>query len=324
MPSVVGVKYISSTKVYHFETPEFSVKVGDKVVVDTINGPAVGTIQFTAREVESVEGELKKVVRIATEKDLNRIKALEEKAKNQIPLIEEKIKNLNLDMNVTSAEYSFDETKITISFTSEGRVDFRELLKVLAYSLKCNIELRQIGARDEVIKVGGLGLCGSECCCTRFLKEPTHTNVKMAKLQGLSLNPAKTGGLCGRMMCCLAYEDPVYRELSKDMPEVGKKIMTPDGEGVVTYNDILGQTVTIRIYSGENNYKQKEYPLNVLLGKTAEPQTAEEPKMQKIEEPKRAEINQAENKAEVETQENKKNNRHKKHRFNFKKRGEKQ
>ena len=160
MQNIVGIQYKNTTKTYYFLAPPFNVAVGDMVIVDTANGLAVGKIAFLPREIDEtkLDDPLKPVVRLATEKDMARVEMLEQKARKQIPVIEEKIASLKLDMNVVSAEYSFDETKITIVFTSEGRVDFRELLKVLAYTLKCKIELRQIGIRDEVKAIGGLGL----------------------------------------------------------------------------------------------------------------------------------------------------------------------
>lgn len=302
MQSVVGVQYKSGTKIYHFKSPEFPVSVGDRVIVDTANGLAYGTIAFGTREIEDekLEAELKPVVRIMTDKDIARVERLEARADKDTPVIKEKIKELNLDMNVSSVEYSFDETKVTISFTSDGRVDFRELLKVLAYTLKCKIELRQIGVRDEVKAIGGMGLCGRECCCTKFLKDAERVTVKMAKLQNLSLSPTKTGGLCGRMMCCLAYEDPVYRELLKDMPELGKSIKTPDGEGTVTYLDVLKQTVTVKIFQNDSSYKIKEYTLDELNGKKPEekPSPAEEDKTPKQASPEPTKVGENEPKSE--------------------------
>lgn len=324
MQTIVGVKYKNSTKIYSFSAPDFEVKVGDKVVVDTSNGPSLGTIAFGAKQVDDsqLEDALKPVLRVATEKDLNREKRLIEKAEKDMPTIKEKIAELGLDMNVTSVEYSFDETKVTISFTSDGRVDFRELLKILAYTLKCKIELRQIGTRDEVKAIGGMGLCGMECCCTKFLKDAEHVTVKMAKLQSLSLSPTKTGGLCGRMMCCLAFEDPVYKELSKELPEVGKTIKTPEGEGVVSYNDILKQRVTVKIPQGDSGFKIKEFELSELKG---------EKKIESINEEKKTDVQPRElgsetlpldvDKANVEEQKQKRS-KHKRRHFNNKK-GEK-
>lgn len=317
MQSIIGVQYRNSSKTYYFLAPPFFVSVGDVVIVETVAGLAVGKVAFMPREIDETkfEEQLRPVIRVATEKDLAKINALEEKAKKQIPLIEAKIAELNLDMKVVSAEYSFDEAKITIVFTSEGRVDFRELLKVLAYNLKCKIELRQIGIRDEVRAIGGLGLCGRECCCTQFLKEPTHVTVKMAKLQNLSLNPSKTGGLCGRMMCCMAYEDETYRDLLREMPEVGKTIQTPDGEGVVTYNDILKQKVTVKIYQKDSAYKLKEFAIDELNGKTIEKSL--EPEIEKPEVEKTEEI------SESSEETTKQKSRHKRRHFNKKNRGEK-
>ena len=315
MQNIVGIQYKNTTKTYYFLAPPFYVAVGDMVIVETSNGLAMGKIAFTPREIDEtkLDDPLKPVVRIATEKDLARVEMLEQKAKKQIPLIEEKIANLKLDMNVVTAEYSFDETKITIVFTSEGRVDFRELLKVLAYTLKCKIELRQIGIRDEVKAIGGLGLCGNECCCTKFLKEPTHVTVKMAKLQNLSLSPTKTGGLCGRMMCCLAFEDETYKELARTMPEVGKTISTPEGEGVVTYNDLLKQKVTVKIPQKDMAYKLKEFTLDELTGKKKEEPVVEEKKP----EPEKK-VEKTENQNTDDSEKKKQKSRHKRRFFNKK------
>lgn len=324
MQTIVGVKYKNSTKIYSFSAPDFEVKVGDRVVVDTSNGPSLGTIAVGVKQVEDgqLEEALKPVLRLATEKDLNREKRLAEKAEKDMPIIKEKIAELGLDMNVTMVEYSFDETKVTISFTSEGRVDFRELLKILAYTLKCKIELRQIGARDEVKAVGGLGLCGMECCCTKFLKDAEHVTVKMAKLQSLSLSPTKTGGLCGRMMCCLAFEDPVYKELAKELPEVGKTIKTPEGEGVVSYNDILKQKVTVKIPQGDNGFKVKEFELAELKGE----KKADDAKKVENEKPlvdeKVNETAQAEPVVQAIDEQKQKKSKHRRRHFNNKK-GEK-
>ena len=321
MQNIVGVKYKNSTKIYSFSAPDFEVKVGDRVVVDTSNGPSLGTIVSAPKSVDDskIEEPLKPVIRVATEKDLAREKRLEERAQKDTPTIKEKITELGLDMNVTMVEYSFDETKVTISFTSDGRVDFRELLKVLAYTLKCKIELRQIGAKDEVRVVGGMGLCGRECCCTVFLKDAEHVTVKMAKLQSLSLSPTKTGGLCGRMMCCLAYEDPVYKELAKELPEVGKTISTPEGEGVVSYNDILKQIVTVKIHQGENGFKLKEFTLDELNGKKKEEERREEFPVQTT---SREEQANKENQEEDSSKDKFKKPKHKRRHFN-KKRGDK-
>jgi len=320
MQNIVGVQYKSSTKTYYFLAPPFFVSVGDIVVVDTSNGPAVGKIVMGVKEIDEskLDDPLKPVIRLATEKDLARVESLEKKAKQQIPVIEEKVASLKLDMNIVTAEYSFDESKITIIFTSEGRVDFRELLKILAYTLKCKIELRQIGTRDEVKALGGLGLCGRECCCTKFLKEPAHVTVKMAKLQNLSLSPTKTGGLCGRMMCCLSYEDGVYKELARNMPEVGKTIQTPEGEGVVTYNDLLKQKVTVKIMQKDSAYKLKEFAMDELFGNKEEKQ---EPK-QEVKEVLSAE-NKEDNKSEDVEGKEKKSRHNKRRFFNKKHKGDK-
>ena len=266
MQEIIGIQYKQASKVYYFDPKGEKYNIGDEVIVDTQNGPAYGVVAQENSEIDekTLELPLKPVIRKVTDKDIKQLEHLKQKAEKSFPIVIEKIEELSLPMKVVEVEYSFDETKITISFTAEGRVDFRELLKLLASSLRVKIELRQIGAREEVKAVGALGLCGNECCCCRFLKEPEHVVVKMAKLQNLSLSPTKTGGACGKIMCCLAYEDPVYREILSKMPKVGSTIKTPDGEGVVTYNDILKEKVTVKFVYNDDSYKYKDFLLKDL------------------------------------------------------------
>ena len=200
-------KFWQNHNTYYFDPNGETYRVGTEVIVDTANGLAFGIVSEANKKVDESQLELplRKVVRVATDRDKERVERLRKKSISVIPTIEKKIAEAGLQMKVVDAEYSFDESKILINFTSDARVDFRELLKMLAGALKVKIELRKVGARDEVCSVGGLGLCGMPCCCTRFLREPEHITVKMVKQQNLSLSPTKTGGLCGRMMCCLKY-----------------------------------------------------------------------------------------------------------------------
>ncbi len=278
--AVVGIKYKKSSKVYYFNPRHLELKVGTEVLVDTVNGLAVGSVAMEKKYVikKEIEEPLKNVVRVLTEKDKAQIEKCKKRAKDSYPIVEEKIKALNLTMNLTDIEYNFEETKVTISYTSDERVDFRELLKVLASTLRVKIELRQISTREEVKSVGALGLCGRECCCTKFLNEPAHVVVKMAKVQNLSMSPTKTGGACGRMMCCLSYEEPFYKEMQEKMPKVGSKIKTPDGEGVVQYNNLLKGIVTVKVFQSEDNYKVQDFSL-VELGIEKQEEKPEEIKV---------------------------------------------
>ena len=203
MQKVVGVKFKSNGKVYLFDINNVNVDVDDDVIVDSALGLSYGKVSLikTINENELNEP-LKMVVRKATDKDKKKFLELEEKSKKDILVVKDNVKQLGLEMKIVSAEYCFDGSKILIEFAAEDRVDFRDLLKELASILKVRIELHQVGQRDEVKIKGGIGPCGEVCCCARFLKDFEHVTVKMAKNQGLSLNPTKISGLCGRLMCC--------------------------------------------------------------------------------------------------------------------------
>ena len=221
MQKVVGVKFRANGKVYLFDKNDVDVSENDDVIVDSVFGLSFGKVSLI-KEIDETElsEPLKNVVRKATENDKKKYLELEEKSKKDIFLVREKVKKLGLDMKIVSAEYCFDGTKILIEFSAEDRVDFRDLLKELASALKVRIELHQVGQRDEVKIKGGIGPCGEVCCCARFLKDFEHVTVKMAKNQGLSLNPTKISGLCGRLMCCLGYENKQYEETLKKMPKI--------------------------------------------------------------------------------------------------------
>jgi cell fate regulator YaaT (PSP1 superfamily) len=263
---VVGIKYKQNSKIYYFSPRNLDLEINDEVLVDTANGVVNAIVAMKVKKVSKseIEEPLKNVIRKLTDKDRAQIERNKKRAEESKPVIMSKINALGLPMNLTDVEYTFDESKVTISYTSDDRVDFRELLKVLASTLRVKIELRQISTREEVKSVGALGLCGRECCCTKFLNEPAHVVVKMAKLQNLSMSPTKTGGACGRMMCCLAYEEPVYKEMQEKMPKVGSKITTPDGEGVVQYNNLLKGLVTVKIFQNDDSYKIQEFSLKEL------------------------------------------------------------
>ena len=235
MTKIVGVRFKPAGKVYYFDPVDFTVKNGDFVVVETARGVELGEVVIVPCEVsdESVVKPLKSVLRVADEKDLKTREANKEKEKQAFVICNEQIKKHNLEMKLVEVEYTFDGTKVLFYFTADGRVDFRDLVKDLATIFKVRIELRQIGVRDETKTIGSIGVCGRALCCTKFLGEFEPVSIKMAKEQGLSLNPTKISGACGRLMCCLKYEQECYEELLKVTPRVGDIVKTPDGKGNV-------------------------------------------------------------------------------------------
>jgi len=245
MTEVVSVKFKDAGRAYYFE-PERPFLVGDDVIVDTANGMAFGTVVKANHEVEddAVVQPLRKVLRKANDRDLSRLEKNHQKEKSAFDICNEKILEHKLDMKLVEVEYSFDGTKITFFFTSDGRVDFRELVKDLAASFHTRIELRQIGVRDEARMLGGLGICGQPFCCKQFLDDFQPVSIKMAKEQGLSLNPTKISGSCGRLMCCLKYEQNAYDYLNTITPSIGSTVKTHEGTAVVTdVNLITGNMI---------------------------------------------------------------------------------
>lgn len=281
MQKIVGIKFRSTGKAYSFDRNNLDLVCGEKVVVDSASMLCIGEVAFVKEIDENELSEpLKKVVRKATENDLKRQKELSEKASKDIFTIRKKVKELELDMKIVTAEYSLDGGKIVVDFSAEERVDFRDLLKELASLLKVRIELHQVGQRDEVKIKGGLGPCGEICCCARFLKDFEHVTVKMAKNQGLSLSPTKISGLCGRLMCCLAYENKTYEEILKKMPKINSKIHSPKGDGVVVYNDILRERVSVKVQNGDDSFVVYDFSLAELNG-----EKNDEEKLEKVEKP---------------------------------------
>ena len=272
MQKVIGIKFSASNKVYTFDTNGINLSIGDEVIVDSAMGLSFGIVATAVKMLEEKdlpEG-LKPVIRKATEKDKKRFEELKEKASKDIFVVREKVKKQGLEMKVVSCEYTFDGSKIIIEFSAEDRVDFRDLLKELASALKVRIELHQVGQRDEVKIKGGIGPCGEICCCVRFLKDFEHVTVKMAKNQGLSLSPTKISGLCGRLMCCLAYENKTYEEILKKLPKVNSEVDSSKGKGTVVYNDILRERVSVKIKNGEDSFVVYDFSLAELNGE--EPQ----------------------------------------------------
>ena len=241
MAEVIGVRFKDVGKVYFFDPDGKQLKKFDKVIVETARGIECGEVAAENREVddEKIIYPLKKLIRIATEEDLNTVKQNKEKEKKAFDICLEKIEKHGLDMKLVEAEYTFDNSKILFYFTSDGRVDFRELVKDLASVFRTRIELRQIGVRDESKMIGGLGMCGRPLCCSSFLGDFQPVSIKMAKEQGLSLNPTKISGTCGRLMCCLKYEQDAYEHLLRVTPKVGAIVETSEGRGVVQEVNLL-------------------------------------------------------------------------------------
>ena len=262
MVTVVGVQFQRNGKIYQYEIGNLEVKQNDYVIADTSHGIDLGQIVVGGREMN--EGELsgpqKKIIRIATEKDLKTSAENREKEKEAFSICQKKITEHKLDMKLVSVENAFDNSKALFYFTANGRVDFRSLVKDLASVFKMRIELRQIGVRDEARMIGGLGPCGRQICCGSFLDEFQPVSIKMAKEQNLSLNPTKISGVCGRLMCCLKYEQDHYEQTRKVMPKLGKEVITPDGNGIVSDLNIVKETVFVRITNGDSS-EIKEYPL---------------------------------------------------------------
>lgn len=257
MSEVVSVKFRTDGKEYYFDPDNKQYKINDTVIVTTSKGTECGTISKGNHNVSENEivAPLSKVERLATTQDLEKIKQNKEKAKKVFKICEEKIAEHNLDMKLACVDIAFDSNKMTFSFTSEGRVDFRELVKDLAATFHTRIELRQIGVRDEAKMLGGLGICGQPFCCSRFLDSFQPVSIKMAKEQGLSLNPTKISGCCGRLMCCLKYEQDAYEYLLKTTPKKGSIVTTPDGEGTVLDVNLLKGTLIVRV--GEDGIPTK-------------------------------------------------------------------
>lgn len=264
MATVIGVRFKKAGKVYYFDPGEFWPKPGDNVVVETARGLEFGEVVTSARTVadEQIVAPLKKVVRMATEEDVQRAETNVKREQEAFRVCQEKVAKHKLEMKLVSVEYTFDNSKIIFYFTANGRVDFRDLVKDLASVFKMRIELRQIGVRDEAKMLGGLGSCGRPICCGAFLGDFQPVSIKMAKEQNLSLNPTKISGLCGRLMCCLKYEQDNYEAVLKRIPRVGKDIVTPDGVGVITEINAIKELVKVRIRTADDNFDIREYSID--------------------------------------------------------------
>lgn len=266
MPTIIGVQYRPCGKVYFFDPKDTDFSVGEGAIVETAHGLEYGKVTLSNREVpqNQIKGELKSVVRKATEKDEAQHLAIAEKRPSAIREAQQRADKRNLKMKVVDADFAFDNSKVVFYFTADNRVDFRELVKELAATFHMRIELRQIGIRDECKMKGGLGPCGRVCCCNSCLNDFARVSIKMAKTQGLSLNPSKISGLCGRLMCCLKYEDAYYSQTAKFMPKIHSEISTPNGKGRVIDVDMIRQLVTVSVNKNDDETEIAQFTLEQL------------------------------------------------------------
>ena len=254
MTEIISVKFKENGRAYSVDPAGITAEIGESVIVETQNGTEMGTVSAANHEVDNgaIVKPLRKVLRKATEKDMARRDENKRKEKEAFGICEELVSAHKLDMKLVDVEYSFDAGKIVFFFTSDGRVDFRELVKDLASRFHTRIELRQIGVRDEAKMLGGLGICGRPYCCKQFLNDFQPVSIKMAKEQGLSLNPTKISGSCGRLMCCLKYEQDAYEYLNSLTPGVGATVKTPEGNAVVTDANLMTGYLTVRLTDSDS------------------------------------------------------------------------
>lgn len=319
MVSILGVRFKPAGKVYYFDPQGIDANRGDYVVVETSRGIEYGEVIHGIKEVEDsvITKPLKGVLRIATEEDTRRFNENKEKEKEAYKICADKIEEHGLEMKLVEVEYTFDGSKILFYFTSDGRVDFRELVKDLAAVFKTRIELRQIGVRDESKTLGSIGVCGRNLCCSQFLDEFVPVSIKMAKEQGLSLNPTKISGACGRLMCCLKYEQETYEELNRNTPSVGTEVDTPEGKGTITNISLLKGRVNVRLENGDEttlrdfsvdeveifdpSKKEKKVKQTPILKTSLEEETGSVTAEEKPAKPKRRNRNRNKNKAKQQS-----------------------
>ncbi len=268
MAKIVGVRFSKTSKIYYFapENENATYEVDSGVIVETAQGLEYGTVVYGVREIddEKIEHALKPVIRKATPKDEKKIEENKGKIPKALEFANQKINEMKLVMKLIGAEYSFDGKKLTFFFSSDNRVDFRELVKVLATGLKARIELRQVGVRDETKMLGGIAPCGRTCCCAGTFADFSKVSIKMAKNQGLHLNPSKISGLCGRLMCCLEYENDYYEKACKKVPKIGQTVGTVDGDGVVISNDMLKMISKVKISKPDGSEVYKDFAVKEL------------------------------------------------------------
>lgn len=324
MAKVVVVKFRNSCKPYYFSAEGMALEEGQGVIVDTAHGAEYAIVVDPEREVEELIAPLKPVIRLATEADEEILARNDARRGEAMRLCKEKIEARGLEMKLIGCEFAFDGSKVVFYFSAEGRVDFRELVRDLAAVFHMRIELRQVGIRDETRILGGIAPCGRECCCASCLPEFKKVSIKMAKNQGLSLNPGKISGLCGRLMCCLAYENDYYATAYKKMPKLGSSVGTPEGQGTVVSTNMLKMEVRVKIEK-DGGLCYRDYPVSELEFRRSAQETQEE-EPESVEEealPAQEEQPEAENRPQQPPQEGNGNrNKRKKHKGG--KKGEKQ
>ncbi|MDY6323593.1 MAG: stage 0 sporulation family protein [Catonella sp.] len=264
---IIGVRFRTAGKVYYFDPDGNDVKANGHVIVETARGVEYGTVAFAPKEMDTGKFpmSIKKIIRVATEEDANTYAANKAKEKSAYDICLQKIHDHNLAMKLIACEYTFDNNKVLFYFTADGRVDFRELVKDLASVFRTRIELRQIGVRDETKMVGGIGICGRPLCCASYMPEFIPVSIKMAKEQGLSLNPGKISGACGRLMCCLKYEEAAYEDLNSKLPNIGDTVETPEGlSAEVTNIAVLKQKIKVLVTLDSGDKEAREYSVSDL------------------------------------------------------------
>ncbi len=262
MVKVVGIRYRQAGRIYYFSPGETELLYNDKVLVESQQAKYIATVAIPNKEMaaEDVPDDLKPILHKATTAELQQDEKNKQDAKEALRIGKQKIREHNLEMKVVDVEYTFDRSKMIFQFTADGRIDFRELVKDLAGIFRTRIELRQIGVRDEAKILGGIGPCGRQLCCSTFLGDFVPVSIKMAKDQGLSLNPTKISGLCGRLMCCLNYENDEYEAAKRELPDFGTEVVTPDGKGRVIGLNMLSRIIKVRLFGKETpvEYDQEE------------------------------------------------------------------
>ncbi len=286
MKNIVGVRFKKPGKIYFFDPGELNLEQGTKVIVETAMGNEYGEVAIKKRQIqdERLTTQLKQVIRIATDEDKKMLDKYKAKEQEAYKICEEKIKSHNLQMELKDVEYAYDGSKLLFYFKAEGRIDFRELVKELASVFKTRIELRQIGVRDEVRRIGGNGICGRELCCCSYLGNFETVSIKMAKEQNISLNPSKISGNCGRLMCCLKYEQEVYEEKLERLPNIGAIVKTPDGEGIVENVEILKEQIRVKLKDGEDYFYKKYFMPDIKIIKNIVSKKIDEEEKQHLKE----------------------------------------
>ncbi|NLK17194.1 MAG: stage 0 sporulation family protein [Clostridiales bacterium] len=269
MATIVGVRFKPVGKIYYFSPLGEELNTGDGVIVETARGIEYGKVIIPPKEIEKdkIVQPLKPIIRKATPEDEVQLKKNNEKRGEAMRIAREKIEKHGLPMKLIDCEYTFDNNKVIFYFMADGRVDFRDLVRDLASVFRKRIELRQIGIRDQSKMIGGLAPCGKQCCCAQYLTDFKHVSIKMAKIQLLSLNPSKISGLCGRLMCCLEFENDFYTDAFRKMPKVGSEVITPDGKGIVISNNLLKLETKVKIELPDGTPGFKDYKLEQIKAK---------------------------------------------------------